>query len=71
MYRLTPLQSVIVRTLSIVDSLTRQDLVNQLETPRTTLYDNLLKLQNLNIVEKYSLNVGKRGRPLVFWRLKS
>ena len=38
---------------------------------RTTIYDNLIKLQKRKIVEKYSENNGKRGRPLVLWRLKN
>lgn len=36
---------------------------------RSTVYDNLLKLKNRGLVEKYSFNNGKRGRSVVMWRL--
>ena len=36
---------------------------------RTTIYDNLLKLQKREIVEKFKRSNGKRGRPIVLWRL--
>lgn len=36
---------------------------------RTTIYDNLLKLQKMKVVEKFTKNNGKRGRSLVLWRL--
>jgi Fe2+ or Zn2+ uptake regulation protein len=50
--------------------LTRTILVEILHLPRTTIYDNLIKMQKLKIIEKFIKNSGKRGRPLVFWRLK-
>lgn len=37
---------------------------------RTTIYDNLTKLIKKKIVEKFSKNNGKRGRPPVFFKLK-
>ena len=37
---------------------------------RTTVYDNLVKLQKRKVVEKFSYNAGERGRPLVFWQLR-
>ena len=36
---------------------------------RTTIHDNIVKLQKRNLVEKFSKNNGKRGRPLVFYKL--
>lgn len=66
----TPLQDHLVSTLEKEGPLTRNQLVKQLNTPRTTIYDNLLKLQKRKILEKYTRSSGKRGRPLVFWKLK-
>ena len=67
---LSPIQYNLIKTLKNVGPLTRRDLVNQLNTPRTTIYDNLIKLQKRKVVEKFFKNSGKRGRPLVFWKLK-
>jgi hypothetical protein len=36
---------------------------------RTTVYDNLRKLQKHKLVEKITQKNGKRGRPLVLWKL--
>ena len=36
---------------------------------RTTIYDNLVKLQKRKLIEKFSRSNGKRGRPLVFWKI--
>ena len=67
---LTPIQNGLIKTLQRIGPSTRAELVNVLETPRTTIYDNLLKLQKIKLIEKFSRNNGKRGRPLVFWKLK-
>lgn len=37
---------------------------------RTTVYDNLVKLQKKTLIEKFSRSNGKRGRPKIYWRLK-
>ncbi|MFW9828860.1 MAG: hypothetical protein ACFFEY_14810 [Candidatus Thorarchaeota archaeon] len=67
---LSPIQLNLIKTLKDIGPLTRRDLVKKLETPRTTIYDNLIKLQKRKVVEKFSRNNGKRGRPLIFWRIK-
>jgi predicted ArsR family transcriptional regulator len=66
----SPLQYNLIKTLKNNGPLTRRELVNQLNTPRTTIYDNLVKLQKENIVKKFSRNNGKRGRPKIFWEIK-
>jgi len=66
---LSPMQNNLIKTLEKNGPLTRKDLVNQLKTPRTTIYDNLLKLQKRKLVEKFIQSDGKRGRPLVFWKI--
>ncbi|MFX1349297.1 MAG: hypothetical protein ACFE92_11540 [Promethearchaeota archaeon] len=67
---LSPIQFNLIKTLKDIGPLTRRDLVKELETPRTTIYDNLVKLQKRKLIEKFSRNDGKRGRPRVFWKFK-
>ena len=67
---LSPIQYNLLKTLDMVGPSTRKDLVKQLNTPRTTIYDNLVKLQKRKLIEKFSRIDGKRGRPLVLWKLK-
>ena len=67
---ISPIQHNLIKTLEKSGPLTRKELVNELKTARTTIYDNLIKLQKQKLIEKFSRNDGKRGRPLVFWKLK-
>ncbi|MHA1292648.1 MAG: hypothetical protein ACTSQJ_08290 [Promethearchaeota archaeon] len=67
----SPIQNNLIKILENHGPITRRDLVKILNTPRTTIYDNLLKLQKLKLVEKFSRNNGKRGRPQIFWKLKN
>ena len=66
---LTPIQNNILKALQRDGPATRGALVDELKVPRTTIYDNLLKLQQKRMIEKFSRNSGKRGRPIVFWKL--
>ena len=36
---------------------------------RTTIFDNLTKLQKRNLVKKFRKNNGKRGRPSELWKI--
>jgi len=36
---------------------------------KTTIYDNLVKLQKRRLVEKFSRSNGKRGRSYVYWKI--
>lgn len=47
----------------------RKELVSALNTPRTTIYDNLEKLESKGIAERYRVYNGRRGRPRKFWKL--
>ena len=67
---LSPTQNNLIKILQVNGPMTRRDLVYQLKVPRTTIYDNLVKLQKRKVIEKFSRNNGKRGRPLVFWKIK-
>ena len=64
---ISPLQYNLIQTLRQNGPLTRKQLVNQLNTPRTTIYDNLVKLQKVHAVKKFSRINGKRGRPKIYW----
>ncbi len=66
---LTPIQLRLIEILQNGPA-SRKTLVKELNTPRTTIYDNLLKLQKRKVVEKFGDNNGERGRPLVYWQLK-
>ncbi len=67
---LSPIQHNLLKPLDRTGPTTRKDLVKQLNTARTTIYDNLIKLQKRRLIEKFSRNDVKRGRPLVFWKIK-
>jgi predicted transcriptional regulator len=66
---LSPIQIKLIEFLKNGPA-SRKTLVKGLETPRTTIYDNLLKLQKRKIIQKSRDNNGERGRPLVYWKLK-
>ncbi|MHA2394310.1 MAG: hypothetical protein ACXAEX_20425 [Promethearchaeota archaeon] len=68
---LSPIQYNLLKTLEETGPSTRRELVEFLNTPRTTIYDNLIKLQKRKLIEKFSRSDGHRGRPLVFWKLKT
>jgi len=65
----TQLQQSILDLLTKQGPLPRREIVKQLQRARTTIYDNLIKLQKQNVVEKFVRNSGTRGRSLVFWKL--
>ena len=58
---LSPTQNSLMKVLQVNGPMTRKDLVNQLNTPRTTIYDNLVKLQKRKVVEKFTRNNGNMG----------
>ena len=51
-----------VRTIVVHNTVERYD-------KRTTIHDNIVKLQKRHLLVKYSKSNGKRGRPLVFYKL--
>jgi len=66
---LHPIQLAIIDALRTGPKL-RRELVQKLNIPRTTVYDNLSKLQKKQIVEKYDKKLDhKPGRPVRFWKL--
>lgn len=65
----SPLQIELLNTLEKEGPLCRTDLTEKIDSPRTTIYDNLTRLQNHNLVRKFSRPTNSRGRPLVFFKL--
>lgn len=66
---LSAIQDDIINALESNGPMTRSDLVRELNAPRTTIFDNLIKLQGFKRVQKFTRSNGKRGRPLTFWEL--
>lgn len=66
----SPIQYRLIEALQKFGPSNRAFLVKELNTPRTTIYDNLLKLQKRKLIEKSRDNNGERGRPLVYWQIK-
>ena len=66
----TNLQQKIVDILGQKGPMTRGDMVVQLQTPRTTIYDSIAKLMARNVVDKRPINNGKRGHPKVLFYKK-
>lgn len=62
---------LIINMLTTLDPLTRRDFVETLELPRTTVYDHLHRLEKSGEVTRFTKNNGKRGRPLVFWKIEN
>ncbi|UYP46552.1 hypothetical protein NEF87_002837 [Candidatus Lokiarchaeum ossiferum] len=65
----SPLQRELLNMLEKQGPMTRSDLVKSVNHPRTTVYDNLTRLQNHQLIRKYSRPTNSRGRPLVFFKL--
>jgi DNA-binding MarR family transcriptional regulator len=76
-YELTSLQIDILETLKEVGPITRGyngeegTLIAIMNTPRSTLYDNLEKLENKGLVKRIEYDNGKPGRPKVYWSINS
>ena len=65
----SPLQRELLKVLEENGPMTRSKLVKTVKHPRTTVYDNLTRLQNHQLVRKYSRPTNSRGRPLVFFKI--
>ena len=65
-----PLQTNLLNLLEKNGPLTRDQMVIMLERARTTIYDNLKVLIEMNLVKRFSRQVNARGRPVVFFSLK-
>jgi uncharacterized membrane protein len=58
----------VLETLLQVSDITRSELVKLCDLPRTTIYDSLVRLERLGIVERYFEERTTRGRPKTYYR---
>ena len=65
----SPLQKELMELLEDKGPMTRHDMVKTTGKPRTTIYDNLMRLQKYNLVKKFPRPRNTRGRPSVFFKL--
>ncbi len=65
----SPLQKELLEVLEKNGPMTRAELVKRVKSPRTTIYDNLMRLNNYNLIKKFSRPTNSRGRPMVFFKL--
>lgn len=63
----------LLRTNNNNDGLTRRMLVAKLGLPRTTVYDNLIILKKLRLIDRKELHKinTEPGRPQVLWYIKN
>ncbi len=67
--RMDDLDRQILSLLREKGPMTREEIVKNLNVPRTTVYDRLVKMILNGLVEKYSNTRRTRGRPKVFYRV--
>lgn len=65
----SPLQKELLTVLERNGPMTRSALVRKVNHPRTTVYDNLMRLNSYNLIKKFSRPTNSRGRPQVFFKL--
>ena len=65
----SPMQRELIKLLQKNGPMTRAEIVDMINKPRTTVYDNLIGLMTHNLVKKYSRPNNTRGRPNVFFKL--
>ena len=68
-----PIHSTAYKYLKAIEDnqpCTRQELVDILGIPRTTIHDNVAKLIKKGLVRKYPYHEGKQGRPLIVYEVE-
>lgn len=68
--KLTPTQKEEIELLDFSEEgKERREIVKELKRPRSTIYDNLVKLEKKGFVKRYKQHNGKVGRPIKVWKL--
>lgn len=68
---LIPMQYNLTKYLLENGSKTRREIVKGLNSSRTTVYDNLKKLEKKGVLLRRPVgSTGKRGRPLILWQIE-
>jgi len=68
-FMFSPLQIDLMSLLRKNGPMTRKDLVKNSNSPRTTVYDNLMRLLNHKLIKKFPRPTNSRGRPFVFYKI--
>ena len=63
------MKEVIFAGIQKFGPITRNELMKELGIPRTTLYDNIVKLMINKKIQKFSVGNKKRGRPKVYYKI--
>lgn len=66
---MTPIQFRLLKILYQDGPLTRKDICKKLNTPWTTTFNNLERLEKKEYVKRFSKETGRKGRPPVFWEI--
>lgn len=59
---------IVFNALLQVNDVTRSELVKLCSLPRTTIYDALVRLERLGVVERFFEKRSTKGRPKTFYR---
>jgi len=59
---------IVFDALLKVNDVTRSELVKLCKLPRTTIYDALVRLERIGVVERFFEKRSTRGRPKTFYR---
>lgn len=65
------IKEYLFRLIAEKGPITRSDLTYMTGIPRTTIYDTIVKLMLDEHIKKYSIPSKKRGRPRVFYEIRS
>lgn len=65
----SPLQLSLLDILEKYGPTERDDLVAMTNSPRTTVHDNLTRLEDKSLVKRFSRPTNSRGRPKVFFKV--
>ena len=60
---------IVLDALKRVEAANRSDLVELCALPRTTIYDALIRLERIGVIERYHEERMTRGRPKTFYRV--
>jgi predicted ArsR family transcriptional regulator len=67
LFSFNKLRSKLLRALNDIGLMHREELVEEIKEPRSTIYDNLHSLEKQGLVIKCDASNGERGRPQRYW----
>lgn len=66
---LSEIQAELIYCLDFNGQMTRSEIVEYTDIPRSTIYDNISILIKMKLVKKFPRNSRKKGRPAVYFKL--